>query len=235
MLFDMKTPKLYGLHADYSRKKGVIILSGGMDSVTMLHLLKAFDNDLTALSFDYGQKHVKELEYARINCERLGIPWKKADISFLADILKSTLLKTGKAIPEGHYEDATMKQTVVPNRNMIFAAIATGLACSTKADFVAMGVHAGDHTIYPDCRPEFVQALGKVIGLADWHSCSFVTPFLLLHKSDILQIGYDCGVDYGLTTTCYNGGAKACGKCGSCQERLEAFEKIGKNDPLPYE
>lgn len=218
--------------------KGVIILSGGMDSVTLLHFLKKeLHCDLSALSFNYGQKHNKELGYARDNCKDLGIPHHIIDLPFVGSLFNSHLLSSGQEIPEGHYADENMKKTVVPNRNMIMSSIAVGYGQSNGAAWLCLGVHQGDHDIYPDCRREFVEAFRKAVELSDWHPFTVFAPFQELNKSHILSIGYALTqpVDYGKTWTCYKGLPRACGKCGSCTERLEAFLALTRQDPCPYD
>lgn len=216
-------------------KKGVIILSGGLDSSVLAHfLVKTKKIDLLALSFDYGQKHKKELECAAFQAKSLSIPHKIINLGFMDEVFTSSLLSSGKDIPDGHYEDESMKQTVVPNRNMILISIAAGLAISENREHLFYGAHAGDHSIYPDCRPEFIQKLGETLELCDWQDLSLQVPFQNLKKYEIVKIGYDLEIDFAQTWTCYKGGEKACGTCGSCTERLEAFEKNGFTDPLIY-
>lgn len=216
--------------------KIVAIISGGMDSVTMLHRLKKDGHRVIALSFDYGQRHIRELEMATINCQALGIPHRVINMRFMRDMLSNSALTSREIeVPEGHYEDESMKLTVVPNRNMIMASIAIGVAVNEDGDAIAMGVHAGDHAIYPDCRPEFIEALSKVAEIANYKSIAVLTPYLNTDKAGIVKDGLELNVDYSRTHTCYKGGNKACGKCGSCQERLEAFAKNGVVDPIEYE
>jgi 7-cyano-7-deazaguanine synthase len=205
-----------------------------MDSVTLLHfLVKQCGCSMHALSFDYGQKHVKEITYAARHCKELGVAHQIIALPFVGSLFQSHLLSTGGEIPEGHYQEENMKQTVVPNRNMIMSAIAVGYGQSVGASFLALGVHAGDHAIYPDCREEFIDALRKAVELSDWHPFTIFAPFQRMTKKEILSIGMQLHppVDYSKTWTCYKGLDKACGKCGSCQERGEAFKKIGRKDP----
>ena len=214
--------------------KAIAIVSGGMDSVTMLYhmITNAGYNVVQVLTFDYGQKHSKEIYYAEYHAKNLNIPWKLIN---LKGILKgSSLTDHDSSIPKGHYEDESMKQTVVPNRNMIMLSIAVSIAQSIDVYTICYGVHSGDHAIYPDCRPEFVNALDRVCNLGNYNPISIQAPFILLNKKSILQHGIELNVDYGKTWTCYVGEEKACGKCGSCVERLEAFESLGVSDPLRY-
>lgn len=216
---------------------GVQIISGGMDSVTLLHfLVKHRKCRMKAISFDYGQKHKKELEFAKYHCKELGVEHHVVKLPFVGDLFKSALLTGGSDIPEGHYQADNMKQTVVPNRNMIMSAIAVGFGQSHGLQFLSLGVHAGDHAIYPDCRAEFIDAFRKAVELSDWNPFTVVAPFQNMTKVEILEIGMQLSppVEYAKTWTCYKGEAQACGKCGSCQERLEAFATLKKTDPVPY-
>ena len=212
--------------------KTIIILSGGMDSTTLLYKLLKEGKEVEALSFDYGQRHKKELDFAKITCEKLGVPHKRVNLSFLKELLYNSALTGDIDIPEGHYEDESMKLTVVPNRNMIMASIAIGYAVNVNADEVALGVHAGDHAIYPDCRPEFVFALRKIAEIANFKPIEIYAPFLFIDKADIAILGKELGVDYSNTWTCYKGQAIPCGKCGACRERAEAFSKAELEDPI---
>ena len=215
------------------KSKTIVIVSGGMDSVTLLYHMNKISNVIGVLSFDYGQKHRLEIEKAKFHTNKLGIEHKIIDLSCLKDLLKSSL--TGDSdVPEGHYEDENMKNTVVPNRNMIMLSIAAGYAASKGAEKIAYGAHSGDHCIYPDCRPEFIEKLGDAIKICHFTPIRLIAPFSTLDKAGILKIGMPLGVDYSQTLTCYNGGEVACGKCGSCQERLEAFKMIGIEDPIEY-
>ena len=168
-------------------------------------------------------------------CADLGIHHKIIDITAINQLLQSSSLTSDIEIPEGHYEAANMKSTVVPNRNMILLSLAIGYAVDIGASKVFYGAHSGDHAIYPDCRPDFVHAMNKVAKLANYEPVDIVTPYLDSDKIQILADGLAMGLDYGKSWTCYNGRAKACGKCGSCVERLEAFEKNNATDPLQYE
>lgn len=220
------------------KKKAVLIYSGGMDSFTLLHHILASGLarlDIAALTFNYGQKHVKEVEYAKHVCAELGIEHKVVDISAINSLLGGSSLTDDIAIPEGHYEADNMKSTVVPNRNMILLSLAIAYAVSLEADTVYYGAHSGDHAIYPDCRPEFVQKMDEVSRIANFQPVAISTPFVDMSKIDILARGMDLGLDYTHTWTCYNGREKACGKCGACVERLEAFSSNQQVDPIPYE
>lgn len=216
-------------------EKVVVIYSGGMDSFTLLNKALAEGKRAYCLSFNYGQKHSKELHYAQKVCDDLGLPHKIVDITAINQLLLGSSLTDDIEIPDGHYEDENMKSTVVPNRNMIMISLAVGYAVSIKAEAVYYGAHGGDHAIYPDCRPEFVAKMNDVSLIANYEAVEIRAPFLHDDKTQILRTGLDMGLDYGKTWTCYKGREKACGKCGACQERLEAFKLNGLSDPLAYE
>jgi 7-cyano-7-deazaguanine synthase len=216
--------------------KTVAIFSGGLDSTVLLHDLLAAGDEVLALSINYGQRHRVELEHAERIAGRLGIEWRLADLSGVAPLLAgSSQTSLEVAVPHGHYTEESMKQTVVPNRNMIMLAVAAGWAISRRADRVAYAAHAGDHTIYPDCRPVFVDAMRQALGLCDWHRIGLCCPFLELTKAGIVARGATLGVDFAATWSCYAGGAIHCGRCGTCYERREAFSQAGVADPTPYE
>jgi 7-cyano-7-deazaguanine synthase len=211
-------------------KDKIIILSGGMDSVTLLH--KEKNNIKMAISFYYGQKHNKELNYALLNCSILNIPWHRIDISNISNLLKSNLLETGESIPEGHYEDESMKKTVVPFRNGIMLAIACGIAESNNCKKVLIANHAGDHAIYPDCRKVFIDSMNEAMGYGTYKHINIEAPFTGITKRDIALIGKKLKINYKNTWTCYKGKNLHCGKCGSCIERKEALEGF---DDTEYE
>ncbi|WP_417534308.1 7-cyano-7-deazaguanine synthase QueC [Marinobacterium stanieri] len=218
------------------KEKVVVVYSGGMDSFTVLHRALRDGFDVYALSFNYGQRHSKELRYAKLVCEELGVPHRITDITEINQLLQgSSLTSSDIEVAEGHYAADNMKTTVVPNRNMILLSLAVGYAVSLGAKVVFYGAHSGDHTIYPDCRPEFVQAMNSVTQIANFEPVEIVSPFLDDDKTEILRYGLGLGLDYAKTWTCYNGREEACGKCGSCVERLEAFAVNGFTDPLKYE
>jgi 7-cyano-7-deazaguanine synthase len=215
--------------------KVVVIFSGGMDSFTVLHRALKDGKEVYALTFDYGQKHVKEIACASKVCQQLGVAHKVIDISSINQLLAGSSLTDDIDIPEGHYEAESMKSTVVPNRNMILLSLAVGYAVSVEAAQVYYGAHSGDHAIYPDCRPEFVMKMNEVCQIANYQAIEIFSPYLANSKSDILTDGLKMGLRYDDTWTCYNGRAQACGKCGACQERLEAFADNNVTDPLVYE
>jgi 7-cyano-7-deazaguanine synthase len=222
--------------------KAVVVLSGGMDSATLLWLAARY-YDVYCISFDYGQKHSKELDYAaRLVDIRLGDVDNRhtvVDLTSATACLNSSLTNPDWEVPEGHYAADNMKQTVVPNRNMIMASIAAGYATSIKAVTLAVGVHAGDHAVYPDCRPKFWHAFeyATVLGNEGFiHGEFYVwTPFLNVDKTAIAKKGGEMGVPYEYTWSCYKGGRNHCGKCGTCVERREAFKDSGLIDPTVYE
>ena len=179
---------------------------------------------MKALSVDYGQRHRKEIDCARAITSSLEIEHRVADLSGINDLLAGSSLTSPEiSVPEGHYEEDKMKATVVPNRNMILLAIATGWAISNRFDAVSYAAHSGDHAIYPDCREEFARALDTAIQLADWHPIELHRPFVGNTKAEIVQRGIKLGVPFEKTWSCYKGGDLHCGRCGTCIERREAF------------
>lgn len=213
-------------------KKAVVVLSWGLDSTTLLYKIIKEWYQVEAITFFYGQKHSKEIDMARATCEKLWVSHKLIDVLFLKDLLKSSLTSDEQEVPEWHYEEENMKSTVVPNRNMIFASIAAGYALSIWAKIVALGVHGGDHAIYPDCRADFFEKLNKAIEICDRNNVSLYAPYLVGNKTTILTEWIELWVDYSLTRTCYKWGDKPCWKCWSCRERQEAFEQNNIQDPL---
>jgi len=217
-------------------KKALVALSGGMDSATLLAwCIKAFDS-VEVVLFNYGSKHNQyELKAASNLISHYQVKSHFIDLTEAMSGFNSNLLKSGGDIPEGHYSAPTMSQTVVPCRNMIFLSFLAGLAESIGADTIAIGIHSGDHAIYPDCRPEFYHAMKQAIFLATDQKVVLDAPFLDMNKTSILQWGVPNGVPYHLTRTCYKDQPISCGKCGSCNERLEAWAEIGSKDPIEYE
>lgn len=215
--------------------KVVVIYSGGMDSFTVLNKAVQQGYDVHAVSFNYGQRHSKELLFAKSVCDKLQLEHKIVDISSINQLIGGSALTDNIAVPEGHYEEESMKTTVVPNRNMIMLSMAVGYAVSIEAEAVYFGAHSGDHAIYPDCRTEFVDAMNEVCKIANYQAVEIRAPYLALSKIDILREGLSLGLDYKETWTCYNGEEKACGRCGACQERLEAFAKNNVSDPIEYQ
>jgi 7-cyano-7-deazaguanine synthase len=213
----------------------VLIYSGGLDSTVALWMLRAAGHEVRALSFDYGQRHRRELEHARSICAAHGIEHASIDLSSLRPLIARGSQTGDAPVPEGHYEEESMKTTVVPNRNMVMLACAAAHALAVGAEEVAYAAHAGDHAIYPDCRPGFIAALNAALALADWSSVRVVAPCLTLTKSEIVAAGHRLGAPLGDTWSCYVGGAVHCGRCGTCVERREAFERAGVPDPTEYE
>ncbi|MDR1281211.1 MAG: 7-cyano-7-deazaguanine synthase QueC [Opitutaceae bacterium] len=216
--------------------KSVVIHSGGLDSTVLLYELANESREVKALSFNYGQRHVRELDAARSLCALLGVEHRIADLRAIAPLLSgSSLTSDDIPVPDGHYSEEVMKTTVVPNRNMIMLSIAAGWAISRKFDRVAYAAHGGDHAIYPDCRPGFADAVDNAIRLADWHRVSLYRPFVSLTKADIVRRGAALGVPFEKTWSCYKGGPLHCGVCGTCIERREAFSLAGIPDPTAYD
>ena len=210
--------------------RAVLVYSGGLDSTTLLYDYK--DSIALAVSFDYGSKHNKrELEFAAINCKRLGIRHLVIPLEFMGKYFKSDLLIGGGDIPEGSYADENMKSTVVPFRNGIMLSIAAGLAESYELDAIMLANHSGDHAIYPDCRPEFIEGMAAAVEAGTYNGVKVVSPYCNMTKREIALRGRELGVDYSLTYSCYKGGEKHCGKCGTCVERKEALEGF---DPTEY-
>jgi 7-cyano-7-deazaguanine synthase len=222
-----------------NKPKAVVVLSGGMDSTTALYVAKDRGYDVVTVSFDYGQRHKKELDYAEKLCKKIGVPHKIVDLTSITSLISNSALTGETEVPEGHYADENMKLTVVPNRNMIMYSIAIGYAVNLKAEAVFVGVHAGDHPIYPDCRPEFIRELDLIayIGNKGFIEKNFKieAPFLEYTKAGIVITGKMLGVPYEMTWSCYKGGEKHCGKCGTDVERKEAFRLAEVPDPTKYE
>ncbi|AEA20251.1 protein ExsB [Prevotella denticola F0289] len=214
-------------------KDSVIIVSGGLDSITLLY--DRAETIALAVSFDYGQNHgAKELPFAAHHCRKLGIPHITIPLSFMHRFFKSSLLDGAEAIPEGHYAEENMKSTVVPFRNGIMLAIATGIAESHGLRRVYIANHGGDHTIYPDCRPDFIQAMDGAATAGTFVNVRIEAPYTNITKADIVRRGTALGVDYSKTWSCYKGSDVHCGKCGTCVERKEAFLEAGVKDPTEY-
>ena len=215
-------------------KDSAIIVSGGVDSITMLYDYK--ERIALAITYDYGSKHNdREIRFAKMHCERLGIPHLVIPLSFMVEYFKSSLLKGGEDIPEGRYDDENMKSTVVPFRNGVMLSIAAGLAETYGLKHVMMANHSGDHAIYPDCRPEFTEAMSQAISAGTYEHITLFAPYTNLYKTDIIIRGKALGIDYSETWSCYKGGKVHCGKCGTCSERREGFRDAGIEDPTEYE
>jgi len=216
------------------KKTSLIILSGGMDSVTLLYDRK--DEIALAVTFDYGSNHSKrETECAVYHCKKLGIEHITIPLAFMHQYFKSSLLEGADAIPEGNYDEENMKSTVVPFRNGIMLAIGCGLAESRGLSRVLIANHFGDHSIYPDCREDFIRPMSEAMKHGTYAGVEIEAPYTKITKADICRIGTGLGIDYSKTYSCYKGGEKHCGKCGTCRERKEAFELAGVPDPTVYE
>lgn len=217
------------------RQKVVVLVSGGMDSVTALYDASRRYQVISGISFDYGAKHnAREIPFAAYHCGRLHTPHIVIPLDFISDLFTSDLLKSGGEIPEGHYEEATMKKTVVPFRNGIMMAIAAGFAESVGAKGLVIAAHSGDHAIYPDCREDFMKSLGEAIRQGTYEQIEVIRPFIAMSKAEIARRGKKLGVDFSFTWSCYKGGDRHCGRCGTCVERREAFIIAGVNDPTVY-
>lgn len=214
----------------------VVLCSGGMDSVTALYWAAREHGVKAAVSFDYGSKHNhREIPFAAEHAARLGLRHEVIPLRFMDTLFASSLLQSGGEIPEGHYEADNMKQTVVPFRNAIMLSIATGFAESIEAAGLVIAAHGGDHAIYPDCREDFMRAMGETMRLGTYAGIQLLRPFITSTKGGIAAEGAALGVDLGRTWSCYKGGALHCGKCGTCVERREAFAEAGLVDPTEYE
>lgn len=215
-------------------KDSILVLSGGLDSTTMLYEYQ--DRIALALSFHYGSNHNdKELAFARLHCERLGIPHIVIPLDFIGKYFQSSLLQGADAIPEGNYDDENMRSTVVPFRNGIMLAVAAGMAENNGLKYVMLANHGGDHAIYPDCRPGFVDAMSEAIKNGTYEGVQILAPYTNITKADIARHGKELGIDYAETWSCYKGGEHHCGKCGTCTERIDALREAGIEDHTIYE
>jgi 7-cyano-7-deazaguanine synthase len=215
--------------------KAIVLLSGGMDSVVAFYDARSHHDVVAAISFDYGAKHNhKEIPFAAYHCRKFDVEHRVIPLDFVGKLFKSDLLKSGGAIPDGHYEEETMKSTVVPFRNGIMLSIAAGFAESKDASGLVIAAHSGDHAIYPDCREEFMKSMADAIRLGTYAGITLLRPFISMTKADIASRGQALGVDFSQTWSCYKGGALHCGTCGTCVERREAFMVAGIPDPTTY-
>ncbi|ACS58031.1 7-cyano-7-deazaguanine synthase QueC [Rhizobium leguminosarum] len=217
--------------------KTIVVCSGGLDSVTLAHKVAAEQQLIGLVSFDYGQRHRKELDFAARCASRLAVPYHIIDIASIGGHLSGSALTDNVEVPDGHYAEETMKATVVPNRNAIMLAIAFGLAAAQKADAVAVAVHGGDHFIYPDCRPGFIDAFQHMQNeaLDGYANVKLLAPYVDASKAAIVVDGEKHGTPFSETWSCYKGGELHCGRCGTCVERREAFHLAGVPDPTEYE
>ena len=215
-------------------KDSVIVVSGGMDSVTLLYEKK--DEIALGISFDYGSNHNhNELPLAALHCQRLGIAHVVIPLGFMHQYFKSSLLESGESIPDGNYDEENMKSTVVPFRNGVMLAVAAGIAESNGLTKVLIANHGGDHTIYPDCRPEFIAAMDAAVEAGTFARVRVVAPYTNISKADIARRGRALGIDYAETWSCYKGGDVHCGTCGTCVERKEALREAGIEDNTTYQ
>ena len=215
--------------------RACVLLSGGMDSVTLLHEAARRHELVACLTFDYGSKHnACEIPFARLHAARLGVPHHVVALDFMDRLFASDLLRSGGRIPDGHYAEDTMKRTVVPFRNGILLAIAAGYAESHGAEMLMIAAHSGDHAIYPDCREEFLGAMATAVREGTYARLEIERPFVHLDKAGIARLGAGLGVDFRETWSCYKGGELHCGTCGTCVERREAFLLAGIEDPTSY-
>jgi len=215
--------------------KTCIICSGGLDSVSLAYRL-AYEKHLSGIiAFDYNQRHKKELAYAAQCADNLNVPFHLVDVSSVGKAISGSALTDDIDVPEGHYAEETMKLTVVPNRNAIFLTIAFGIASANNMRAVAIAVHGGNHFIYPDCRPEFLEAFGIMENLSLECTVKLVAPYAGKTKADIIADGVQTGTPFAQTWSCYKGGNYHCGRCGTCVERREAFYLAGIDDPTYYE
>ena len=215
--------------------KDVILLSGGLDSTTALAAAHARGTAARVVAVDYGQRHLRELDAARRIAHRYGVPFHLLDFrSWGASLPGTALTDPNVPVPHGHYAADSMRTTVVPNRNAVLLMAAAGIADAYDCQRVVTAVHAGDHPVYPDCRPDFIAAARQTITVATDGRIGLLAPFLTDTKTDIARMAYDLGAPIGLTWSCYEGGEWHCGKCGTCTERREAFELAGREDPTTY-
>ncbi|MGL4401507.1 MAG: 7-cyano-7-deazaguanine synthase QueC [Luteolibacter sp.] len=216
--------------------KVCVLLSGGMDSVAAFYEARRSHQVAACLSFDYGSKHnAKEIPFAKLHAERNGVPHEVISLDFVNRLFKSDLLQSGGEIPDGHYAEQSMKQTVVPFRNGIMLAIAAGYAESIDAAGLVIAAHSGDHAIYPDCREPFMQAMATAMGEGTYAKIELLRPFIATDKAGIARRGVELGIDFSETWSCYKGGEIHCGTCGTCVERREAFVLAGLSDPTLYQ
>lgn len=220
-----------------NREKTIVICSGGVDSTTLAYYEKKIAGlDIHLLAFNYNQRHSIELDNIPDISRALGVTYSIVDISSVGKSLKSALTTADIDVPVGEYTAETLQITVVPNRNAIMLSIACGMAISMGVKYVSIGVHSGDHAVYPDCRPEFIYSFQKMASIAA-ETLSEITvraPFIHDSKNRIVEIGKVLQVPYELTWSCYNGVKPACGHCSTCVERRKAFLDAELVDPIEY-
>jgi len=216
--------------------KTLVICSGGLDSVSLAHMTAETRTLSRLVAFDYGQRHVKELAYAKAAADRLAVPFHRIDLRPVGATLTGSALTDAINVPDGHYAEDSMRITVVPNRNAIMLSIAFGIAAAQGDEAVATAVHSGDHFIYPDCRPAFTDAFDAMqrVALEGYAEVALWTPFVHRTKADIVTEGARYATPFAETWSCYKGGEHHCGRCGTCVERREAFHLAGVEDPTVY-
>lgn len=224
--------QLMDLLSNKEEKRGLVLLSGGMDSTVLMHSLHRDGMDLHAISFNYKQRHHREIILASWQADSLSVPFTEVYMDL--NLLGSSQTSMDVKVPHGHYAADNMKTTVVPNRNMFMLSCAAAYAISRDIPQIFIAAHAGDHDIYPDCRAEFIASFNETVRLGNYTSAEVVTPFINVSKAAIVSLGLSLGVDFNHTHTCYEGNFIACGRCGTCVERLEAFALCGAEDPLDY-
>lgn len=220
-------------------RKILVIFSGGLDSTVLLTTIARGQHKdgirVEAIGFNYGQRHVKELNHAKMVANYLGLKFDVVDLSAIGDFLTgSSQTDPSVPVPHGHYAEESMKTTVVPNRNMIMLSVAAGIALSRGLDEIYFAAHGGDHAIYPDCRQEFVTEVNKAVHAGNWERVNIFAPYLDNTKADLVKIGAEVNAPFALTWSCYEGGAKHCGRCGTCVERKESFDLAKVIDPTEY-
>lgn len=216
--------------------KTLVVCSGGLDSVTLAHQVAQEGTLHSLVSFNYGQRHTKELDYAAACAQALTVPHDIIDISGVGKLLSGSALTDDVDVPEGHYQEESMRVTVVPNRNAIMLTVAFGVAASRECDVVAIAVHGGDHFIYPDCRPDFISSFQTMQNhaLEGVQPVALHAPFVHVDKTEIVRVGAKINVPFADTWSCYQGDDAHCGRCGTCVERREAFSLAGVEDPTVY-
>lgn len=214
-------------------RQGLIVLSGGMDSTTLLYEYQ--EHIAMAVTFDYGAKHAgREIPWAKHHCERLGIKHLLIPLAFMNEYFRSDLLTSGGEIALGSYSEENIKSTVVPFRNGIMLSIAAGLAESHDLDTIYIANHFGDHSLYPDCRASFITPMQQAVTAGTSNGVSILAPYTSIDKGAIARIGKRLGLDYSETWSCYQGGELHCGVCSTCIERREAMLTAGISDPTEY-
>ena len=212
----------------------LVLLSGGLDSTVVLYYARSIHDQVHALSVNYGQRHERELMHAEHTCAAMQVPHMVLDVSRLGPFLSSSLTQGDLPIPHDDYELSNITSTIVPNRNAILISIAVGVAISAGDMHLYLAIHSGDHDLYPDCRPDFMEAMQNAVDTGNLEKLALETPFLHMTKADIVRIGNDLGVPWKDTWSCYEGGELHCGQCATCRERREAFDIAGVCDPTSY-